>query len=103
MGAWGGKGFGAVLIEDWNLDLEARARRTQWSIRGARKPPKLVHNVIFSMPPSNRLSESGDRLLAARIERFMGEMPPVRTEAELNKEIHSGRDPYLTHAIEKTR
>ncbi len=46
----GGKAIGSVLIEDWNLDLEARARRTQWSIRGARKPPKLVHNVIFSMP-----------------------------------------------------
>ena len=46
----GGKGFGSVLIEDWNLGLEARARRTQRSIRTARKPPKLVHNVIFSMP-----------------------------------------------------
>jgi hypothetical protein len=46
----GGKGIESVLIEDWNLDLEARARRTQRSIRAARKPPKLVHNLIFSMP-----------------------------------------------------
>jgi hypothetical protein len=46
----GGKGIESVLIEDWNLDLEARARRTQQSIRTARRPPKLVHNLIFSMP-----------------------------------------------------
>ena len=46
----GGKGIESVLIEDWNLDLEARARRTQRSIRTARRPPKLVHNLIFSMP-----------------------------------------------------
>jgi relaxase-like protein len=46
----GGKGIESELIEDWNLDLEARARRTQRSIRTARKPPKLVHNLIFSMP-----------------------------------------------------
>jgi hypothetical protein len=46
----GGKGIESELIEDWNLDLEARARRTQRSIRTTRKPPKLVHNLIFSMP-----------------------------------------------------
>jgi hypothetical protein len=46
----GGKGIESELIEDWNLGLEARARRTQRSIRAARKPPKLVHNLIFSMP-----------------------------------------------------
>ena len=46
----GGKGIESALIEDWNLGLEARARRTQRSIRTARKPPKLVHNLIFSMP-----------------------------------------------------
>jgi hypothetical protein len=46
----GGKGIESELIEDWNLGLEARARRTQRSIRTARKPPKLVHNLIFSMP-----------------------------------------------------
>jgi hypothetical protein len=32
------------------LDLEAHERQTERSIRG-RKPPKLVHNIIFSMPP----------------------------------------------------
>jgi type IV secretory pathway VirD2 relaxase len=45
-----GKGFEHQLTEDWDLDLEAHERQTERSIRG-RKPPKLVHNVIFSMPP----------------------------------------------------
>ena len=45
-----GKGFQHRLSEDWNLDLEAHERQTERSIRG-RKPPKLVHNIIFSMPP----------------------------------------------------
>jgi hypothetical protein len=47
----GMKGFESDLVRDWNLDLEARARYTQRSIRVPRKPPKLVHNLIFSMPP----------------------------------------------------
>jgi type IV secretory pathway VirD2 relaxase len=42
------------VIGDWNLDLEARSRHAQRSVRGARKPPKLVHNLIFSMPPGTR-------------------------------------------------
>jgi MobA/VirD2-like, nuclease domain len=46
-----GKGFERGLIEDWDLDIEALKRQTEHSIRGGRKPPKLVHNIIFSMPP----------------------------------------------------
>jgi hypothetical protein len=45
------RGFEADLIRDWNLDLEAHQRQNRRSIRASRKPPKLVHNVIFSMPP----------------------------------------------------
>jgi hypothetical protein len=44
-----GKGFERQLTEGWDLDLEAHASSGR-SIRG-RKPPKLVHNIIFSMPP----------------------------------------------------
>ena len=44
------KDLSANSTEDWDLDLEAHERQTERSIRG-RKPPKLVHNIIFSMPP----------------------------------------------------
>lgn len=45
-----GKGFEKALLEDWDLDLEAQARHTERSIAAGRKPRKLVHNLIFSMP-----------------------------------------------------
>jgi len=42
-GDWlGVKGFESDLVRDWNLDLEARERYTQRSIRAPRKPTKLV-------------------------------------------------------------
>ena len=44
-----GKGFERQLTEDWDLNLQAH-ESPERSIRG-RTPPKLVHNIIFSMPP----------------------------------------------------
>jgi Relaxase/Mobilisation nuclease domain len=55
-----GKGFERELTEDWDLDLEAHERQTERSIRG-RRAPKLVHNIIFSMPPGT----SSDKVLQA--------------------------------------
>lgn len=45
-----GKGFEKNLLEDWDLDLEAQRRRSERAIAAGRKPPKLVHNLVFSMP-----------------------------------------------------
>jgi hypothetical protein len=45
-----GKGLEKALIEDWDLDLEAQRRRSERAIAAGRKPPKLVHNLVFSMP-----------------------------------------------------
>jgi hypothetical protein len=56
-----GKRFEADLIRDWNLDLEAHRRQTARSIRFTHRPPKLVHNLIFSMPPGT----PPDKLLKA--------------------------------------
>lgn len=44
------KGFERDLVMDWDLDLEARRWHTQRAIAAGRKPPKLVHNLVFSMP-----------------------------------------------------
>ena len=44
------KGFERDLVNDWDLDLEARRWHTQRAIAAGRKPPKLVHNLVFSMP-----------------------------------------------------
>jgi Relaxase/Mobilisation nuclease domain len=49
-----GKAFQLDVVRDWNLDVEARSWHARRSVRAARKPPKLVHNLIFSMPPGTR-------------------------------------------------
>lgn len=45
-----GKGWEKALLEDWDLDLEAHRRHTERAVAAGRKPPKLVHNLVFSMP-----------------------------------------------------
>jgi hypothetical protein len=45
-----GRGVEKELLENWDLDLEERRNggREYWSRRA---PPKLVHKLMFSMPP----------------------------------------------------
>src|SRR5256885_15356332 len=43
------KGFEKALVKDWDLDLDEH-HRTQRGVAVGRKPPKLVHNLVFSMP-----------------------------------------------------
>jgi hypothetical protein len=45
------KGFDSELVRDWNLDLEVHRRQNARAVRAARKPSRLVYNIIFSMPP----------------------------------------------------
>ncbi len=44
------RGLVKFLEGDWDLDLEAHEGPSARSVRGPRKPMKLVHNIIFSMP-----------------------------------------------------
>jgi hypothetical protein len=59
-----GKDVAAQLVDDWDLDLDAL--RDDWDNmeRGGRRNPKLVHNIILSMPskspPSRLLAASRD-------------------------------------------
>ncbi len=53
-----GKGFEKALLNDWDLDLEAHRRHSERALNAGRKPPKLVHNLVFSMPkgtPSDKV------------------------------------------------
>lgn len=50
------------LVEDWDLELDAAIDRWDYAARGGRvKQPKLVHNIVLSMPAGT----SPTRLLAA--------------------------------------
>ena len=45
-----GSGVAKSLVEDWNLDLQEHRQRSDLDGRG-RHSTKLVHKLIFSMPP----------------------------------------------------
>src|SRR5690606_13191919 len=49
------------LLDDWDLDLEDRRCRSDLSIPNSRRSPKLVHKLLFSMPPGT----PPDKVLAA--------------------------------------
>lgn len=46
-----GKGIEKELLEDWDLDLEEHRRTNDLESRSSRTPPRLVHKLMFSMPP----------------------------------------------------
>lgn len=45
-----GRGAGRHLVDDWDLDLDEHRKRLDLFAANRRKPPKLVHRLIFSMP-----------------------------------------------------
>jgi hypothetical protein len=46
-----GDAVGAKLTEDWDLDIEEDRLQSDLSASRGRAPAKLVHKLIFSMPP----------------------------------------------------
>jgi len=45
-----GRDAGQALLDDWDLDIDELRPRADLVPTNARKPPKLVHKLIFSMP-----------------------------------------------------
>ena len=42
---------GRALLDDWDLDIDDVRRQATLAATKDRKPPKLVHKLMFSMPP----------------------------------------------------
>ena len=64
------RGFENDLMLEWDLDLDVLRRHSDRSVAYGRKPPKLVHNLIFSMPkgtPSDKLAAA---VRAFALDRF---------------------------------
>ena len=58
------KGFEKALLKDWDLDMDEHRLHTQRAVAAGTKPPKLVHNLVFSMPkgtPPAKLHEAARR------------------------------------------
>lgn len=50
-----------LLLEDWGLDMHEHRRRSGLLPREERRPPKLVHKLMFSMPagtPSDKVLQA---------------------------------------------
>jgi hypothetical protein len=45
--------IGKNLFDDWDLDLDDVRRQANLAATNGRKPPKLVHKLMFSMPPGS--------------------------------------------------
>lgn len=45
-----GRGHGRDLLQDWDLDVLAAESRSPYRGKAGRKPAKLVHNIVLSMP-----------------------------------------------------
>jgi relaxase-like protein len=43
--------IGKALLDDWDLDIDDVRRQSTLAATKGRKPPKLVHKLMFSMPP----------------------------------------------------
>src|SRR5271167_516971 len=43
--------IGKDLLDDWDLDIDDVRRQGTLAATNGRKPPKLVHKLMFSMPP----------------------------------------------------
>jgi len=54
----GGDHFAPLMVKDWDLDVEALKHYSTPFRRG--KPPKLVHNIVFSMPTWHLPGESAE-------------------------------------------
>lgn len=50
-GRMSGKKLGERILEDWDLDLEAHRRESEFKSTRGRPAAKIVHKLIFSMPP----------------------------------------------------
>jgi type IV secretory pathway VirD2 relaxase len=63
------KGVGQTLLQDWDLDLDTVRRHTQRAIVAGRRPLKLVHNIVFSMPrttPPDKLHKAVRRFASEK-------------------------------------
>lgn len=42
---------GKEVLEDWDLDIDEARRQSKLAATKNRRPPKIVHKLVFSMPP----------------------------------------------------
>jgi len=82
------RGFEQDLLLDWDLDLGVRRRHTDRVIAHGRKPLKLVHNLIFSMPRGTPADKLEAAVRAFAVDRFA-----LRHRYAMTLHTHQGNPP----------
>lgn len=89
-----GKGAERVLLEDWGLATDERESKSPYSGSPGRKPVKLVHNIVFSMP----VGTPPEKLLAA-VKNFAEEK--FALEHRYAMVLHTDHDHPHVHLVLK--
>ena len=79
------EGFEKVLMENWDLDLEAYWHQSERSVKIPRRLPKLVHNLIFSMPPGTPAPKVLQAVRRFATNECCTRMSPILTSMSLSK------------------
>jgi hypothetical protein len=66
-------GAGRKLLDDWDLDIDDVRRQATLAATKGRKPPKLVHKLMFSMPPGTPSDKVLDAVRNLSREEFWGQ------------------------------
>jgi Relaxase/Mobilisation nuclease domain len=89
-----GEGFEKALLKDWRLDLDAQQARALYSGTPGRKAPKLVHNIVLSMPAGT----PPDKLLKA-VRKFAQEQFALKHRYAMA--LHTDQDSLHVHLVVK--
>jgi hypothetical protein len=88
------RGAERALLEEWGLALQEREGKVRYSGLPGRKPAKLVHNLMFSMPKGT----PPDKLLAA-VRHFAQETFALRHRYAMV--LHTDQDHPHVHLVLK--
>ena len=62
-----------ALLDAWDLDIDDARHQATLAVTKGRKPPKLVHKLMFSMPPGTRPEKVLDAVRNFAREEFWGQ------------------------------
>jgi hypothetical protein len=89
-----GAHVGKDLVEDWDLELDAYRTRTNLVSRPGRQAPRLVHKLMFSMPPGT----PPDKVLRA-VQNFFREEFALKHRYAMA--LHTDQDHPHVHVVLK--
>jgi hypothetical protein len=65
--------IGEALLEDWDLDIDDLRRQATLASANGRKPPKLIHKLMFSMSPGTPPEKVREAVRNFAQEQFWGQ------------------------------